>query len=121
MMGLRDNRKLLPLDEREKKYVASKKYKVVFYNELGPFYVFDISKIMLGPSKYIDYHGDELDEIEDLFVNGDGYSLILDPFFDFLRAEELFCADKEMYDLAFNLKNIRENIELYRNYEDNLE
>jgi hypothetical protein len=121
MQGVRQNRKLLPLDEREKQYISHHKFRVVFFDREYHSYLFNITDLMLHKhSMYLGNESEGMDEIDSLFLYGEGrYRIDWEHFYWFLENEELHCAKKEMYNLAFNLKNIRENIQLYKEYFDN--
>jgi hypothetical protein len=57
-----------------------------------------------------------MDEIEDIFMNSEQYKVDWEDLFKFLKDEEFYCAGREMYNLAFNLKNIRECLEDFKTY-----
>lgn len=110
-------RKLLVLDEEEIVYVNHDKFRRVFFDQNGDTHEFNITDIMLSAySRYIDYQGNSMDEIEDVFMNSEQYKVDWDDLFDFLKGEEFYCVKKEMYRLAFNLKNIRECLEDFKTY-----
>ncbi|HEY6143705.1 MAG TPA: hypothetical protein VIV55_09875 [Flavobacterium sp.] len=110
-------RKLLVLDNEEKTYIRHDKFCRVFFDSYGDTHAFNITEIMLSASsRYIDYNGNSMDEIEDIFMNSEQFKVDWEDLFDFLKGEEFYCAKKEMYNLAFNLKNIRECLEDFKTY-----
>ncbi len=106
-------RKLLPLSAEEIIYLEKNKEKFCYkylYNTGELIYEFDFWQILHGYSRYIGYWGDKLDEIEDILVESEGCNFDLKKVLKYMLYVEKTCATKEMYNLAFNLKNIRENI-----------
>lgn len=115
----RSGYRLLPLSDAEKKYVEHKNFKLFFKGSYGS-HEFDIGDIVSGNARYVGYEGDKLDAIESLMVDYyQCFDVSLDELFDFLKKNEDACVKMEMYNLAFNLKNIRDNIWLYKYHLDN--